>query len=175
MEASRFSNQRIALAAVLVTGVVGVAGPLITWQATKDTQEAAASAELVRSDRADLRDVLDHSASNLDRARVRAVELSGSWFHATKPLPRQQLNHLSDLLTTTDFNLEQLHIRLGSESPAYRAYSSAQLDIEHMAVAYHGPPVHKAVSLVRRHMSGAINAQERFENEAHKLAESTVP
>ena len=170
------SQQRVTIAAVIATGVVGVVAPVITWQATKDTQDAAAAAAIVRSDREDLRDVLDQSASNLDNARIRAVEIGGIWLHATKPLPQGRLDHLSALTTAAEFNLDQLQIRLGSESAAYRAYNSALLRIEHMAVKFHGPADHEQVSIVRRASRRAISAQERFGKEAHSLAgEATTP
>jgi hypothetical protein len=167
-------NPRIAIVAILVTGAVGVAGPLITWRATHDTQQSVAAAELTMEDRADLRRVLDNAVSNLDRASHEMFALAQPWSDATSPLASSEFDALTKWTDRVQFSSEQVLIRLGPESPAYLTYAHAFLQLQRNLLKFKGPPVPEAVTLMRENQVRLIRAQKRFRVQAHELAGSIL-
>jgi hypothetical protein len=115
-------DRRVALAAVVVTGVIGVSGPLITWAATRDAQEASARAELVRAERADARAVLDRAAITLERAIREAQRAARVWDtgHVVDHFDTRFGRSVNALL----HDAQRLRIRLGRH-PAVTHYINA--------------------------------------------------
>jgi hypothetical protein len=132
-------DHKLALAAVVVTGIVGVTGPLITWRATRDAQQTAGRIEEVQADRAEIRRVLDRAIGDLLKAN-RAGSFYLQW-SASDPLgsPRQQMgwspsdvrgrrfpgDQLDEAITAARRSDVRLRIRLGDRSPVVSAYSQA--------------------------------------------------
>src|SRR3954463_11512321 len=61
-------DKKLAALAVIVTGLVGICAPIITWVATRDAQDATTRSEIVRTDRAELRSVLERSVAAMDKS-----------------------------------------------------------------------------------------------------------
>jgi hypothetical protein len=123
-------NRSIALAAVVVTGVVGVAGPYITWKAIRDTGKLASRTILVQSDRADFRQVLDEAALVLRQQSDAFDALAKEWADGDRPLGRDRLFGFEGRLQRMGASAERLGIRLGTDAPLYVAYSKALADIK---------------------------------------------
>jgi hypothetical protein len=122
-------NRTVALAAVVVTGVVGVTGPLITWKATRDSGELSSRAQLVQADRADLRRVLDEAALVLRARRVAVDGLVAEWTRTGRALPMQRVARFDAPLQQMGAISEQLSVRLGPRSPLNLAYARALADL----------------------------------------------
>ena len=167
-------HRGVALAAIIVAGVVGVAGPLITWRATRDTQQSAAAAEVVRGDRADLRRILDKAAFNLERAAHTASGITLPWEHATEPLSFSTLHPLVVRTNAVEFSTDQLRIRLGPGHPVLKPYADALLQLQRLVLKYKGPPVAAAVELATENRIQLYRDRKRFRAEAHEVAGSTL-
>jgi hypothetical protein len=70
---------RVAVWAVLATAFVGVAAPVVTWQATRDVQKDAARETRFQNDLSELRTVLDNALTNLNVVRMRVEEKERLW------------------------------------------------------------------------------------------------
>ena len=80
----RSRELRIALAAVIGTVVIGLAGPIITWRASATGQQAATRQQRAADDLAELRSVFDKSLGDL--LAYEAVVRARAWApgHATR-------------------------------------------------------------------------------------------
>jgi hypothetical protein len=161
-------NRSIALAAVVVTGVVGVAGPYITWKAIRDTGKLASRTILVQSDRADFRQVLDEAALVL-RQRSDAVRaLASEWADGDRPLGPDRLSGFEARLQRMGAIAERLRIRLGTDAPLYVAYSKALADINLVSLRVRRDPTGagiKAVQSLERVLKSDSVAFYRLANE----------
>ena len=83
-------DRRITLAALVVSGVIGVASPLIAWRASLDSQRTAAESaetlqrasaaeERARTDVAELRAILDRALVDLNNLQVQASRKNLRW------------------------------------------------------------------------------------------------
>src|SRR5690242_19306447 len=70
-------DPHIALAAVIVTGVVGVVGPIVTWRATVDVTRSGQRAERRRADLAELRSVVDNALADQAQAGAAGSRVTG--------------------------------------------------------------------------------------------------
>jgi hypothetical protein len=110
------SEPSLALASVLVAGVVGVFGPLITWRATRDSRRTATRAEFVRNDRTELRAILDDAALALNAVNSDIGPGSVTkWVDDGRPLEPPQFRRD---LTAVDRSRQWLVIRLGTDADA---------------------------------------------------------
>ena len=122
-------NRTVALAAVVVTGVVGVTGPLITWKATRDSGELSSRSQLVQADRADLRRVLDEAGLVLRQRRFAVDRLVAEWTRTGRPLDPARLDPNDEQLQRMGAISEQLNVRLGPKSSVNLAYARALADL----------------------------------------------
>lgn len=122
-------NRSIALAAVIVTGVVGVAGPYITWKAIRDTGKLASHTILVQGDRADFRTVLDEAALVLRQRTVDERPIVKDWMEGDGPLDPERVARFHARLERMAAIAERLLIRLGPNSPLYQAYNKSLADV----------------------------------------------
>jgi hypothetical protein len=122
-------DRSVALAAVVVTGIVGVAAPLITWRATRDVGELSARAELVRGDREDLRQVLDNATTRLLAAQGPYIGIGLRWKRATRPRPERVYAAYRRRVEEVQESAMQVGIRLGVSSAAFKPYGDALLQM----------------------------------------------
>jgi hypothetical protein len=185
-------DKRIAVVAILVTGVVGVAAPVITWRAGVSGQRAASRDARVRDDLAELRARLDHALANFIDVR-NGVELELQSFS----IP--YLNRLTDAEARSQEGIYvrrhnaavkawrtaaadgvRLRIRLGNDR-TYRAYATA-------LSAYRGASLYMVthtstgtgsgrtgeLDRVNRRIDRANAAFRNFEAAAHRLVGSRL-
>jgi hypothetical protein len=120
------TDRRIALAAVIVSGVIGVTGPLITWRAAISGQKASSRDERARDDLADLRAVLDASLRDLNRLRTVLGPEMVAWEYQ-RPRRIYLARHLmtSKTYAQAQSNTDRLAIRVGTENQLWQTYNTA--------------------------------------------------
>jgi hypothetical protein len=168
-------DRSVALAAVVVAGIVGVAGPLITWQATQQSQDRAADAEQRRADRADLLKVLDEATSNLASASDRSSPLAVSWANGHR-IPRREQRLLAAKVRAVRFSDAQLQLRLGSTSSVFRAYHRAERDLFFIYISLSSDPLTTPPSdaVVIERSNRLDDDRSKFTTAAHGLARSKI-
>jgi hypothetical protein len=131
-------DKRVTIVAVLVTGIVGVLGPLITWRATVDSQRAARAAarevqqlagrqQSAESDLSELRSVLDSALLRLNTLEARAKGKWRVWRRQANPpdlLVEAQQGLTKAFVRARTANL-QLRVRLGEGDAIYESYDDA--------------------------------------------------
>jgi hypothetical protein len=138
------NDGRIAVASLVVTGVVAIAAALITWQATEDAGNHATDAARRLADLGELRSLVDQCASDIDSLQKAAgasfrlhrrdpgsqvvVDPGGhrrTVLYARSVSARvKQARQLGAAVTTASFDLGRLRIRVGSS-----ALEKAYLDV----------------------------------------------
>jgi hypothetical protein len=119
-------DRRIALAALCVTAVIGVAAPLITWRAALGGQDRAAQDARHQADLTELRSVLDGGLAALDKLE-RSVGLEMvAWEQRTR-IARYRTRHLATDHAYTAWlrEADRLTIRLGPHDQLVRLYGHA--------------------------------------------------
>jgi hypothetical protein len=152
--------------------VVGVAGPLITWRATRDSQITATRAEFVRGDRAEIRQILDRAALDLNELNHEIGGGISDWANSDRPLP---VARFRSEITAVDKDVQRLQIRLGTTADASREMSAAraaQLDAVAMLVIR--PATERDRAVVEKHSDEADERYRRFVSAANRLARSTL-
>jgi hypothetical protein len=165
---------RVALAALAVTGIVGVAGPLITWQATRDVGELSARAELVRGDREDLRRVLDTATTRLLAAQGPYAGIGLRWERATRPLPERAYAAYRRRVEDAVESATQLQIRLGTRSAAFKPYADAVLQLQRRLIHLRDRPSPRLVALETRNSLKFEQDVGEFRAQAHRVAASEL-
>jgi hypothetical protein len=119
-------DRRIALAALCVTAVVGVAAPLITWRAALSGQDRAAQDARHQADLTELRSVLDGSLEALDRLQI-AVQFEMVAWERRMSAARYQAKHLASDRAYSAWLRERdrLTIRLGQNDELVHLYGRA--------------------------------------------------
>lgn len=116
-------DRRVALAALAVTAVVGVAAPLGTILATNSHDSRRLRMEQAQTDRMELRAVLDRAASSLDVAGRRL----GVALTQRRRLTLAQFVPLQAQLDDVTQAHNRVAIRLGRHTPASRRMRDALL------------------------------------------------
>lgn len=172
--AARRQDRSVALAAIVVTGIVGVAGPLITWRATRDAQAQAAHEQLMREDRAELRAVLDRAAIALERANSEVFEADGE----RERSPAGGLKADAPVFRRVDdvgFSSQRLLIRLDGErthaADHYVRAATAQLQAIQL---FNRRPTPARRQAAARALERASRETDAFVDSAHKLAGTTL-
>src|SRR5215211_8513721 len=148
---------RVAFAAVVVTGIVGVAAPFITWRATRDVGELSARAELVRGDREDLRRALDKATTRLLVAEGPYTGIGLRWERATRPLPETVYAAYRSRVEEVRESAMQVEIRLGVNSATSKPYADALLQLQRRLIHVRDRPSPAFVALEN---DNAVNFQE---------------
>jgi hypothetical protein len=119
-------NRRITFAALCVTAVVGVAGPLITWRAAVSGQNQAAQNARGQEDLSELRSVLDGSLEALDRLEF-AVQLEMvAWERKGRSVAYRAKHIATDrAYITWQRARDRLEIRLGQKDKLVELYVRA--------------------------------------------------
>jgi hypothetical protein len=166
-------GRSIAVAAVVVSGVVGVTAPVVTWLSTRSAQRNQAHTQLVREDRAELRSVLDNAAVALTRAVAAASRDEDDWRlsgHDGLTAPFE----LSKPLNDVRFGIERLSVRLGRDAPVVRASQRAFLPLLDLTLLYQQPYTEPLRKKVLQRLTQAEDAEAAFIAAAQKLAGSTL-
>jgi hypothetical protein len=134
-------DPRVAIVAVMVTGAVGILGPLITWGATRDSQRAArataretqrlAGAQLAaRSELAQLRSALDQALRDLNSTEARAKGKLRAWQDEENSTAqvRDAQRALTKSFVRARGDKLRLAVRLGVGDPIYEHYNEAIYD-----------------------------------------------
>lgn len=164
----------MALAAVVVTGIVGVAGPFITWRATRDVGDVSARAALVRGDREDFRRVLDKATTRLLAAQGPYTGIGLRWERATRPLPERVYAGYRRRVEEVQESAMQVEIRLGVNSAVSKPDADALLQLQRRLIHVRDRP---SPALVALENDNAVNFQEdvrAFRAEAHRVAASVL-
>jgi hypothetical protein len=165
---------RIALAAIAVTGLVGVAAPLITWQAARSGERASASTARQLADLAELRSVLDSAIFRLDRLQL-SVQLEMVTWESGAPTSRHRAKHLATDRAYTAF-LEQddrLILRIG-ETKVARLYRAAGGGFFGGSLIMYGANFPSRVKAFAKEFDDAGVAKLRFEAAARGLVGSKL-
>jgi hypothetical protein len=118
-------DRRIAFAAIIVSGLVGVSAPIIAWVATRDTQHQASAQQLAISDRAEFRAVLDRAARDVVAAAGTVADSVARQRAAGVAVGETQATRLVGIVKTLNFDVVRLRIRLGDNDPVARTYLDA--------------------------------------------------
>jgi hypothetical protein len=165
---------KVALAAVAVTGIVGVAGPLITWRATRDAGNLSARAELVRGDREDLRQVLDKATTRLLAVQGPYTGIGLRWERATRPLPERIYAAYRRRVEEVQESAMQVEIRLGGNSAASMPYADALLQLQRRLIHVRTRPSPALVALEDDNAVNFYKDVRAFRAEAHRVAASAL-
>jgi hypothetical protein len=166
-------GRSIALAAVVVSGVVGVTAPVVTWLSTRSAQRSQAHSQLVREDRAELRSVLDSAAVALTGAVTAASRDEDAWRLAGAGGLKRPLQ-LGRRLDEVRFGLERLSVRLGSDATVVRAYRQGFLPLLDLGLLYQDPFTERQFKRVSQRLTEAEDAEAAFIAAATALAGSTL-
>jgi hypothetical protein len=166
-------NPRIALTAVLMTGVVGVVGAVATYKAANDAQSEAGRAAVIKEDRAELREVLDRSYARLSEAEnvgsdlyLRLRSRKGFEFSALAPL-----RSAVDAATLSE---GQLAVRLSRESDVYRAYADAVSSLREMTLMLVQDPTGQRVDEFEDERDEFFDQEAKFLRAANRFARSVL-
>ena len=176
-------DRRIALAALAVTAIVGIAGPFGTVIVTNNHDDNRARAERVDADRVELRAVLEETA--------RVLTVAGARFHGVRPTrrisdanARTQIDQVKTQIPSIQQQYNRVAIRLGREAPV-----AQQLFRALEAAAALGPRIDALVRRTRRDLVGGFDnavarynvalrryarARKKFVDAAHRVARSTL-
>jgi hypothetical protein len=155
-------DRRVALAALAVTAVVGVASPLIAWLSSRDLQKQAALTTRQQSDLSELRFVLDTALTDLNAVEARAQEKRLVWLDWTRAETdeehvRQAQKDLDRALARARAAGDRVRIRLGQRA-AYKSYWFAYEQFEEVGLCTAAMPP-----------SGEDDVWNRAAQELHKL------
>jgi hypothetical protein len=174
-------DRLIAIVAVMVSGVVGVAGPFIAWRATVGSTHDAR----VLADRTELRSVLDQSTADVRSLQDRTAAAFTLWIPDGER-PRSAAGRRSFLAAVADTqhvvgvvqqDLARLRIRLGNSAST----SGYLLSLTHLGAALdwmsdHGYPGSdaKEINQASRYMKAAEKPEDQFEESAFRLGGSVL-
>jgi hypothetical protein len=168
-------DRRIALAAVLITGVVGIVGAVATWRAAVSSQQASSRDERARADLVEFRAVLDQAFQRLDTLEVKVQLEMVAW--ETRSHATYLSRHLgsdeayADAVAAAD----RLGVRLGFKARGYILYRSAISGIFGASSwMYNHTFDGDTVKGLGAYNKGR-DAVTRFDDEAHRLAGSRLP
>jgi hypothetical protein len=162
------------LAAIAVTGLVGVAAPLITWQAARSGEQASASSARQLADLAELRSVLDSAIFRLDRLKL-SVQLEMVAWENGAPTTRYRARHLATDRVYTAF-LEQddrLILRIG-ETKVASLYRTAGASFFGSSLIMYGAHYPHHVKTFVKETNDAGVAKLQFEAAARQLVGSKL-
>jgi hypothetical protein len=109
--------RRIAIVALALSAVIGIAGPVIAWMAARDSTREAAERARVEADIEDVRDILDVAIVDLNALRARA---EGRILHPDQA-HRQTFNVA---VATATADALMIEMRLGETTP-FTSYDAA--------------------------------------------------
>jgi hypothetical protein len=163
----------LALAAIAVTGVVGVAGPLITWRAGIAGQQAASRDERSGADRTELRSVLDAALTDLDNLGTTVGREVVAWEAPGISRATYEARHLATDKAYAQFgiDLDRLAIRLGNGSALWRTYNSAGGQTFAGSLYMYGHRASQStINRMVRLLNEGVAAERRFRDEALRVA-----
>jgi hypothetical protein len=134
-------DKQVAKLAIVVTGLVGLLGPVITWAATRDSQNSAratarqvqtlaARQDTAKSELAALRVALDRALGELNTLEARAKDKVRLWGKSSNPpteVQAAQAGLAQAFIRARGHNL-RLRVRLGLGDPIYANYDAALYD-----------------------------------------------
>jgi|GEM_PF-4306464 hypothetical protein len=177
----RSPDRRIAIAAVVVTGIVGVAAPLITWQAGASAHREAAAAERQRTDRVELRAVLDEALVALTSFQSSVLSASTTWWSLERTasgltvLPEASLERPLEAFESARGGSERIRIRLGPRHEAAQLHSRATGDLfQALQVMQLAPPDEDAKKSFWKYWGAATSALNELRSSMFKIAETRV-
>jgi hypothetical protein len=116
-------DRRLAMAAVIMSGIVGFGAPVLSMLAARSIQNAAFRNERVQADRTELRSVLDRAAVEVTSFQVTTQDAASSWYYRTRARYRDA-QRLRRGVFELRRNYYRLRLRLGAKDPAVRSYGS---------------------------------------------------
>lgn len=170
-----------------MTGVVGVVGAIATYKGAHDAQREAgrvqrnvqresARAELVQTDRAELRSVLDHAEANLERAESATRIPYARWAALGHYLSftSASVRKARSAADAVRFSEGQLELRLPADSHVTFAYSDARADIDSMVLAFGEKPTRDRVKQWETLLRRLLKNRFAFRTKASRLARSVL-
>jgi hypothetical protein len=178
-------HPRIALAAVLTTGVVGVVGAIATYKASHDAQQVAARAqrdveresahaESVKHDRVELRAVLDRAQANLDGAESAIRTPHARWLSHRHSLRYSSISDVLSAVEKVQFSEGQLVLRLPTDSSVTQTYVDAHNDLDQMVLAFGLDPTPKRERRWEQLLRSSVKHSVEFRYRASRLTRSVL-
>ena len=114
-------DRRLALAAVIVTGAVGLGAPVFSMIAAREVQEDALQANRSQSDLAELRGVFDVTAAQVPQLQVAAQAVGDAWRPSGRsdwrtPTFERRFRQFQSRVDEMRRNYYRLRLRLGSSA-----------------------------------------------------------
>jgi hypothetical protein len=164
-----------------VTGIIGVAAPVITWRASVDSQRAGSHAERERADLAELRAILDRSLVDLDKLRRKEETSYTSWHKELirRPpraarLARFEALRVAIRRVQVDTDRVTLRLGIGRISHLMEASMADAINID-LFLYRHSPKEPKAVLGAISLLGTAAGRIIAFTVAAHRVVGSHVP
>jgi hypothetical protein len=177
----RSPDRRIALAAVIVTGIVGVTAPVIAWQAGASAQREALRGERQRTDLVELRAVLDEGLVALMSFQSSVLAASTTWWNVERvavnstPLPRSSLERPFEVLEAARGGTERIRIRLGPRSKIALLHASTVGDFfAALQLMQLSPPDQAAKDTFFEHWNDGTDRLQELRLSMYEIAETRV-
>jgi len=166
-------DRRIAIVALVVTGVVGLGAPLIAVVASRDSQREAFREERVQADIAELRSALDDATAGISTLLAGAVDAGDAWPKRGRQKRRAWSAFLRDVERTRR-HYYRLRLRLGDGDKAVSEYEKVYLTSTDLLYAMEGPATRRREEKATELYEEIRGHRESFIAAAQQLARSRL-